>query len=161
MRPTPSDAKKEEFARFFIVGIAATLVHPGVYLALNAAFGVSESTPVALTVTYAIGYLVSFAANYVLSLKWTFKTEGSVSKGLGFAFSHAVNAGMHLLLLNLFRAVGLGRLMACCMAALLPWVVDFFPVLGQPESLLPFPVYCIVVPVNFLMVRFFLKRGNK
>lgn len=152
---------KEQFIRFFVVGIAATLVHLGVYVALNACFSVTESAPVALTVTYAVGYVVSFIANYVVSLKWTFKTEGSVGKGIGFAFSHAVNAGMHLLLLNAFRAIGLGGLLASVVSLLCPWMAEYFPILVRPESLLPFPVYCIVVPINFLMVRFFLTRGDK
>ena len=147
-----------EFARFFIVGVGATLVHLGVYLALNAAFGVSEQMPLALTLTYAAGYIISFVFNYLVSLKWTFRTEGSVKKGVGFAFSHAVNAGMHLLLLNVFRSCGLGSLLASLVACLFPWLVEWFPVLGQPESLLPLPVYVIVVPMNFLMVRYFLKR---
>lgn len=41
---------------------------------------------------------------------------------------------------------------------LFPWAVAWFPFPGQPESLLPLPGYCIVVPTNFLMVRFFVKR---
>ena len=147
-----------EFARFFVVGVGATLVHLGVYLALNAVFGVSEQMPLALTLTYAAGYIISFVFNYLVSLKWTFRTEGSVKKGVGFAFSHAVNAGMHLLLLNVFRACGLGALLASVVAYLFPWLVAWLPVLGQPESLLPMPVYVIVVPLNFLMVRYFLKR---
>lgn len=151
----------QQFIRFFIVGIGATLIHLAVYLALNGLFGATEATPFLLTVTYAIGYAVSFIANYIVSLKWTFKTSGSVSKGAGFAFSHLVNAGMHLCLLNAFRSLGLGRLMAYGMQSFLPWLVALFPVLGKAESLLPFPVYCIVVPLNFLMVRFFLTRGDK
>lgn len=147
-----------EFSRFFVVGVAATLVHLAVYVLLNYLFGVSEATPLALTLTYAIGYLVSFVCNYLVSLKWTFRTQGSVKKGVGFAFSHAVNAGMHLLLLNLFRAVGLGGALASLLDFLCPWLVRCCPILGQPETLLPFPVYVVVVPVNFLMVRYFLKK---
>ncbi len=147
-----------EFSRFFVVGVAATLVHLAVYVLLNYLFGVSEATPLALTLTYAIGYLVSFVCNYLISLKWTFRTQGSVKKGVGFAFSHAVNAGMHLLLLNLFRAVGLGGALVALLGFLCPWLVQCCPILGQPETLLPFPVYVVVVPVNFLMVRYFLKK---
>lgn len=154
------DMMLQQFIRFFVVGIGATLIHLAVYLALNELFRVTENTPLLLTVTYAIGYAVSFIANYIVSLKWTFKTSGSVSKGAGFAFSHLVNAGMHLALLNAFRSLGLGRLMASGMQTFLPWLVSLFPVLGKAESLLPFPVYCIVVPLNFLMVRFFLTRGD-
>lgn len=154
----PSEAMKGQFLRFFIVGIAATLIHMAVYLLLNYSFSVSEATPLALTVTYCVGYLVSFLVNYIVSLKWTFKTDGSVGKGVGFAFSHAVNAGLQILLLNVFRFVGMGKWMAWVMVTLLPWLTELFPILEQPESLLPLPVYCVVVPTNFLMVRFFLTR---
>ena len=149
---------KEQFIRFIVVGLAATLIHMAVYLLLNYSFSVSESTPLALTVTYCAGYLVSFLVNYIVSLKWTFKTSGSVGKGVGFAFSHAVNAGLQVMLLNVFRSVGLGKWMACAMVTTAPWLTAAFPILGQAESWLPLPVYCVVVPTNFLMVRFFLTR---
>lgn len=156
----PQELKQtgSEFIRFFVVGVGATLVHLAVYLLLNWLFDLSEKDGLGITLTYAAGYAVSFVANYIVSLRWTFKTEGSVSKGLGFAFSHLVNAGMHLGLLNLFRAVGAGDALSMLLIWLAPWLVDWLPVLGRPESLLPLPVYVIVVPVNFLMVRFFLKR---
>ena len=147
-----------EFARFFVVGVGATLLHLVVYLLVNWCFGLTEADAWGITLTYAVGYAVSFVANYIVSLRWTFKTEGSVSKGLGFAFSHLVNAGMHLGLLNLFRTVGAGDALSMLLIWLTPWLVEWLPVLGRPESLLPLPVYVIVVPVNFLMVRFFLKR---
>lgn len=147
-----------EFARFFVVGVGATLLHLAVYLLLNWLCGLSDKDALGITLTYAAGYAVSFVANYVVSLRWTFKTRGSVSKGLGFAFSHLVNAGLHLLLLNFFRAIGTGDALSMLLIWLTPWLVDLLPVLGRPESLLPLPVYVIVVPVNFLMVRFFLKR---
>ena len=147
-----------EFARFFVVGVGATLLHMAVYMLLNWVFNLSDKDALGITITYAVGYAVSFVANYFVSLRWTFKTEGSVSKGLGFAFSHLVNAGMHLGLLNLFRSVGAGDALSMLLIWLAPSVVDVLPVLGRPESLLPLPVYVIVVPLNFLMVRFFLKR---
>ena len=147
-----------EFARFFVVGVGATLLHLGVYMLLNWCFGLSDRDALGITLTYAVAYAVSFVANYIVSLRWTFKTQGSVSRGLGFAFSHLVNAGLHLLLLNFFRAIGAGDALSMLLIWLLPWLVDWFPVLGRPESLLPLPVYVIVVPLNFVMVRYFLKR---
>ena len=147
-----------EFARFFVVGVGATLVHLAVYLLLNWLFDLSEADVWAITATYAVGYVVSFVANYFASLRWTFKTQSSVRKGLGFAFSHLVNAFMHLILLNFFRAVGAGDALSMLLIWLTPWLVDWLPVLGRPESLLPLPVYVIVVPLNFIMVRYFLKR---
>ncbi len=150
-----------QFARFFVVGIAATLVHLVVYIALNHLFGLSEENKLALTITYSIGYIVSFIGNYILSLKWTFRTEGSVKKGLGFAFSHAVNYGMHIGLLNLFLYLGVGGLMVRCLQAVVPWLVEMFPILGHGEDIVPFAVYVVVVPVNFLLVRFFLTHGDE
>ena len=147
-----------EFARFFVVGVGATLLHLAVYLLLNCVCDLSDKDALGITITYAVGYAVSFVVNYFVSLRWTFKTEGSVSKGLGFAFSHLVNAGMHLGLLNVFRWLGAGDALSMLLIWLTPWLVDMLPVLGRPESLLPLPVYVIVVPLNFLMVRFFLKR---
>ena len=147
-----------EFARFFVVGVGATLLHLVVYWLLNWCFDLTEQNALGITLTYAAGYAVSFVANYVVTLRWTFKTEGSVSKGLGFAFSHLVNAGMHLGLLNLFRSVGAGDALSMLIIWLRPWLVELVPMLGRPEALLPLPVYVIVVPLNFLMVRFFLKR---
>ena len=147
-----------EFCRFFVVGVGATLLHLAVYMLLNCLFDLSEQDALGITLTYAAGYAVSFVANYVVSLRWTFRTRGSVGKGLGFAFSHLVNAGLHLLLLNLFRSLGAGDALSMMLIWLMPWLVDMLPVLARPESLLPLPVYLIVVPVNFLMVRFFLKR---
>ncbi len=147
-----------EFCRFFVVGVGATLLHLAVYMLLNCLFDLSEQDALGITLTYAAGYAVSFVANYVVSLRWTFRTRGSVGKGLGFAFSHLVNAGLHLLLLNLFRSLGAGDALSMLLIWLMPWLVDMLPVLARPESLLPLPVYLIVVPVNFLMVRYFLKR---
>jgi putative flippase GtrA len=147
-----------EFTRFFVVGVGATIVHIGVYLLLNACFGITEANPPALTTTYAIGYLVSFGLNYLITLKWTFKTKGTLAKGVGFALSHGINAGMHLLLLNLFSYLKIGQFLSGIILWLLPWAAELFPIITEPETLLPLPVYLFVVPMNFLMVRYFLKR---
>ena len=36
--------------------------------------------------------------------------------------------------------------------------LNLFLWLGVPKALAPIPMFCICVPVNFLLVRFFLKR---
>ncbi len=149
-----------EFVRFFVVGVAATLVHLLVYWLLNALFSLTEANEAALNLTYTAGYAVSFVGNYILSLRWTFRTKGSVGKGVGFAFSHLVNYGLHIGLLNLFLRLGVGGALVSAFAFCAPWLVSAFPVLGDPAALLPLPVYVIVVPTNFLLVRFFLKRGD-
>ena len=58
----------------------------------------------------------------------------SVKKGIGFSLSNLVNYGLHILFLNLFL-----------------WM-------GVPDKWAPLPVYCIVVPINFLLVRFVFKK---
>jgi len=150
-----------QFARFFIVGIAATAVHWGSYIGLNRLFDLDETDAAALNSTYAAGYIISFIGNYIASLKWTFKTKGSVSKGLGFILSHAINAGMHIGLLNLFIRLRLGQGMAMAIGFFAPSLVSAFPVLAKSDTLLPLPIFIIVVPVNFLLVRFFLTRGDE
>lgn len=149
-----------EFARFFVVGVGATLLHMLVYWLVNAAFSITEARPLALNVSYLVGYGVSFIANYIVSLKWTFKTQGSVGKGLGFAFSHAINAGLHVGLLNIFSWLGVGGMIVAAIQWVAPALPELLPLLAKPEAMLPLPVYVIVVPTNFVLVRFFLKRGD-
>ncbi len=150
-----------QFLRFFVVGVGATLVHMLVYWSLNAAFGLTEADGLALMLTLTAGYVVSFIGNYFVSLKWTFRTQGSAKKGAGFAFSHLVNWGMQVGLLELFRLLGAGGALAWGVRRFLPFVVELVPELGNPASLLLVPVLFIVVPVNFLLVRFFLTRGDE
>ena len=85
---------------------------------------------------YTIGYVLSFLMNYMLTNYFTFRTKPSVQNGIGFVISHAVNYGLHIGLLELFLWIGLSNVWA------------------------PIPVYCIVIPVNFLLVRFVFKNLN-
>lgn len=86
------------------------------------------------TLSMTIGYAVSFVFNFVASTKYTFRVEANARHGAGFALSHAVNYLLQMLTLN------------------------FFLWLGLSKQLAPIPMFCICVPVNFLLVRFFLKR---
>lgn len=147
-----------QFVRFFVVGVGATIVHWGVYVCLNSLLDISKEDTLAYNTTFAIGYAVSFIANYIVSLKWTFKTSGNAKKGLGFAFSHVINWGMQTTLLNLMLKAGIGGRLSVLATGLFPCLVDFYPRLADPTTLVLFPVYCIVVPMNFLLVRFFLTR---
>lgn len=158
---TPPKRRGAQFARFFIVGVGATLVHWGVYLALNGLLGLSEEDKEGLVMTYSAGYAVSFIGNYIASLKWTFRTKGSVGKGMGFAFSHVVNYGMHVVLLAFFMWIGVGQALVSVLQFLAPWLAEAFPFLAEPDSLLPLPVFLIAVPVNFVLVRFFLTYGDE
>ncbi len=86
------------------------------------------------TPAFTIGYLVSFCMNFFLSARFTFKKKASAKKGMGFALSHLVNYGLQTGALNLFIAIGLREQMAAI------------------------PVYCICIPINFLLVRFVFSK---
>lgn len=80
-----------------------------------------------------IGYVVSFIFNYFATTYFTFHVKVSASRGAGFAFSHLVNYTLQ-------------------MASL-----QFFIWLGVPKDYAPIPMFCVCVPVNFLLVRYFVK----
>ena len=86
------------------------------------------------SLSYSIGYFISFLCNYLLSSLFTFRVSLSVSGVLRFSLSHIINYLVGVLLLNVFI-----------------W-------LGVPAEWAPFPVFVLVVPINFLLVRFALKR---
>lgn len=86
------------------------------------------------SLAYTIGYVVSFVMNYYLTAHFTFRKKSSVRNGIGFIGSHAVNYVLHIVLLNVFIGIGIS------------------------ERLAPIPVYCIAVPVNFMLVRLVFKR---
>ena len=86
------------------------------------------------TLSMTIGYLVSFLFNFLASTHYTFRVKANARRGAGFALSHAVNWFLQMVILNLFL-----------------W-------LGMSKQWAPIPMFCICVPVNFLLVRFFLKR---
>lgn len=85
------------------------------------------------TVAMTVGYALSFAFNFVASTRYTFRVEASAKRGAGFALSHAVNYVLQMAVLNL--AI---------------WG-------GVPKQWAPIPMFCVCVPVNFLLVRYFLK----
>lgn len=86
-----------------------------------------------VNVAYTIGYVISWVINLYLTSRFTFKSALSVKKGVGFALSHLVNYLLQMLSLNLFLAIGLS------------------------EKIAPLLVYVVVVPINFLLVRFVFK----
>lgn len=86
------------------------------------------------TIAYSIGYVVAFVCNFILTCVFTFRKKASTQRGIGFGLAHLVNYGLHVALLNLFLWIGLSNKLA------------------------PIPVFCIAVPVNFLLVRYVFKR---
>lgn len=85
-------------------------------------------------VANTIAYIVSFIFNYIASTKYTFRVKSTAKRGAGFLLSHVVN--------YLLQTATLA----------------FFVWLGMEKRLALIPMFCICVPVNFLLVRFFLKR---
>lgn len=117
--------KLREPLRFVIVGIIATAIQYGIYLALLSIVDAN----IALT----IGYIISLACNFLLSTYFTFSTKPTTKKAGGFVLSHVVNWLMQLGTINLFIYMGISK----------EWA--------------PIPMYMVCMPINFLMVRFFLK----
>lgn len=87
-----------------------------------------------VNVAYTVGYAVSFVANFYATSYFTFDTSPSWKKLFGMGAAHGVNYLLHILLLNVFL-----------------WM-------GIPKVWAPFPVFAVVIPVNFLLVRFVFKR---
>ena len=81
-----------------------------------------------------VGYILSFIFNFIASTRFTFKVETNARHGAGFALSHVVNYLLQMATLNFFL-----------------WI-------GVSKTLAPIPMFCICVPVNFVLVKFFLKK---
>ena len=118
--------KRGEVLRFGVVGVLATLIQYAVYWVL-----IHWLNP---SLSMTIGYIISFAFNFLASTRYTFRVKANARRGAGFALSHGVNWLLQMLTLNLFLWLGVSK----------QWA--------------PIPMFCICVPVNFLLVRFFLKR---
>lgn len=101
---TPNRQTLGEAVRFALVGIIATAVHYGVYLALLCVMNAS--------VAYTIGYATSFVMNYYLSARFTFKKKTSARNGVGFAAAHAFNYLLQVGLLNVFVGFGVSKPLA-------------------------------------------------
>ena len=87
-----------------------------------------------VTIAYSIGYVLSFICNFLLTSYFTFRKRASVKKGLGFGVAHGVNYLLHVLFLH------------------------FFLWLGVSKSMAPIPVFAMVIPINFFLVRFVFKK---
>ena len=117
---------KGEALRFVLVGVFATLLHYGLYLLLNRWMNAS--------VAYTLGYVASFVCNFYLTTYFTFRTTPSWKKLAGLGGTHVVNYLLHIVLLNLYLA------------------------LGVPEALAPIPVYAVAIPVTFLLSRYVFRK---
>lgn len=119
---------KGEALRFALVGVLATVLHYGIYLWLNRWLAASFS--------YTLGYAAGFVVNFYLTTYFTFKTTPSWRKLAGLGGTHAVNYVLHILLLNLYLALGI------------------------PKAWAPIPVYAVAIPVTFLLARYVFKKNK-
>ena len=131
--------KLGEVIRFAIVGGIATILQYVIYLAampILAALipSLKDSDHTLATIANTLAYILSFIFNFIASTRYTFKVKANAKRGAGFTFSHIVNYSMQTLFLNLFVGLGLAKQIAMI------------------------PTLCICIPVNFLLVRFFLKK---
>lgn len=131
--------KLGEVIRFAIVGGVATALQYVIYLAtmpllasLIPSLGNSDHT--LATIANTVAYIISFVFNFVASTHYTFKVKANAKRGVGFTFSHIVNYSLQTFFLNLSVELGLTKQIAMI------------------------PTLCICIPVNFLLVRFFLKK---
>ena len=87
-----------------------------------------------VNVAYSLGYVISLCCNLLLTSFFTFRERITWKKTVGFLASHGVNYVLHIVFLNLFLY------------------------LGVAERWAPIPVYCIVIPINFVLVRTAFKK---
>lgn len=117
---------QNEFIRWCIIGVVATVIHYGIYLILQLA--INEN------IAYTMGFVTSFIANFYLTSYFTFKVKPSLKKCFGFGLTHLVNYAMHMGLFNLFLFLGVSKECA------------------------PIPVFIIVIPINFMLVKYVFKK---
>ncbi len=87
-------------------------------------------------IAYTIGFVVSFMVNYLMTTIYTFKSKLSFKKFVGFGVQQISNYVLQIGFLN------------------------FFLWLGMSEKLAPLPVFVIILPINFLLLRFVYKTKN-
>ena len=123
-----------EVLRFCFVGMLATGIHYGIYLLLIKTSSLEGQFWI--NAAYLIGFIVSWLCNLWMTARITFKTHLSLKRSVGFAVTHGINYLLHLLFLNIFLA------------------------LGVTEQIAPIPVYCCVIPINFILVRTVFKSNK-
>lgn len=124
--------RAKEFVRFCIVGGLSTGIHYVLYLILLKIFGVSSE--IGINVCYSAGYIAGFVFNLFMTACFTFKTNVTFLRSLGFVVTNLINYGLHIVFLNLF--IGL----------------------SVPTQWAPIPTFCCVIPINFILVRTVFRR---
>ena len=126
-----SKSKRYQFIRYCTVGSLAAGIHYGVYFVLQ------EYELVNLNIAYTIGYATSFICNFFMTSYFTFRSNPSLKKALGFGRSHLVNYLIHMGLFNLFLSLDVN------------------------QEIAPLFVLAVAVPVNFVMLRFVFKHKKE
>jgi len=126
-----SKSKRYQFIRYCTVGSLAAGIHYGVYFVLQ------EYELVNLNIAYTIGYATSFICNFFMTSYFTFRSNPSLKKALGFGGSHLVNYLIHMGLFNLFLFLDVN------------------------QEIAPLFVLAGAVPVNFVMLRFVFKHKKE
>ena len=126
-----SKSKRYQFIRYCTVGSLAAGIHYGVYFVLQ------EYELVNLNIAYTIGSATSFICNFFMTSYFTFRSNPSLKKALGFGGSHLVNYLIHMGLFNLFLSLDVN------------------------QEIAPLFVLAVAVPVNFVMLRFVFKHKKE
>lgn len=90
-----------------------------------------------VNVSYTVGYLVSLCCNFFMTSYITFKIAPSVKKAFGFVAGHLLNYSLHMGLFNLYLFLGVSHETA------------------------PLFTLLVVVPTNFLVLRFIFRYRHK
>ncbi len=112
-----SNGRAMQFVRFGLNGVFVTAIQYAVYLLLQRHVNVN--------VAYTVGYLVSFAVNFLMTSYFTFQSHPTFKRFVGFCGSHAVNYVVQIGLLNLFIALGMSHATAPIPAILGAVAVQF------------------------------------
>lgn len=123
---------KERTQEILRFGIVGTLATVIQYVFYYLFLKIGLSPTIAFTVSYGISWL----CNFWLSAHFTFRSKTSIKKGVGFATSHAINYLVQVLCLNMFI-----------------WM-------GIPEEFAPILVYCVSIPLSFILARFVFKSSK-
>lgn len=86
------------------------------------------------TLSFTVAYLVAMLVNYIMTTAFTFRVNANVKNGMGFVVSNVINYGLNVGFLHLFI-----------------W-------LGVPTTWAPVPMYAICVPINFVLVKYVMKK---
>lgn len=87
------------------------------------------------TISFTIGYMVAMCINYLLTVAFTFRVRATAKNAVGFLISNGINYILCTFFLNLF----------------IFWC-------GVGEKWAPIPMYAICIPINYLIVRFVMKK---